>query len=79
MSEFLITGVTITFACLLTYRIKSRQLRKWLGITLAITGGIATFIFTPTPDEFHLGMIFFILWMCGLLLFFERGRYEDDR
>lgn len=78
MTELLVTGLTVTLACLLAYRLKSRRWRKWFGIVLGICGAIATFKLTPNPDEFHLEMIFFITWMFGMHLFFERGRYEDE-
>jgi hypothetical protein len=78
MITLLTTGLTLTLACLLAYRLKSRSVRKWLGIVLTTLGAIVTFTFIPDPDEFHVGMVFFIIWMCGLHLFFERGRYEDE-
>ena len=71
-------GLCVTVAYLLLYRVKSRQWRKWLGIILSVSGAIATFKIPRMQGEFDVGMIAFIVWMCGLHLFFERARYEDE-
>lgn len=78
MIMLFVIGLSATVAYLLLYRVRSRQWRKWLGIILIFFGAIATFKSPRIQGEFDVGLIAFIVWMCGLHLFFERARYEDE-
>lgn len=78
MIDNIVFGLAVTTSCVLFYGVKSRTYRKWLGIVLGVSGAVLTFTIRPEPDEFDPFNIYLIMWMTGVTLFCERGRYEDE-
>ena len=66
-------GLSITIACLLTYKLKSRAWRKWLGLTMAVSGAIGALKFSWSDDR-HFIVVLMI--MCsGWDLFASRDHF----
>lgn len=69
-------GLFMTITCMLTYKLKSRLWRKWLGLTMAFSGAIGAFKFS-WPE----GPYFLIVWMTmftGWGLFSDRDQFTKD-
>ncbi len=78
MMDNILFGLSFSVACLLMYKVKSRRYRKWLGILLGTVGVVLTFTVRPEPDRFSPFTLSLMMWIVGLTLFCERGKYEDD-
>lgn len=78
MIELLISGLTLTFAYLLVYRIKSRQWRHWLGIVITASGALACFNLPFRLYETNVGLVYIFSCFIGLFLIADSERFEDD-
>ncbi|MEQ7919328.1 hypothetical protein ABQX22_09035 [Xanthomonas sp. WHRI 1810A] len=70
-------GVSMTIACILTCKLKSRVWRKWLGLAMAVSGAIGAFKFSWSD-----GPYFVVVWMfmfTGWDLFAGRDHFTTTR
>jgi len=69
-------GLSMTVACLLTYKLKSRVWRKWLGITMAVSGAIAAFTFSWSDSPYFFVVI--VTMLTGWDLFAGRNQFSRE-
>jgi hypothetical protein len=72
----IIFGLGMTISFWLVYRLKSRRLRKWSGVGMAILGWGALFKLSDKSHEWFMALG--IMGYCGLWLFEERDRFSED-
>lgn len=75
MTTPMIFGLGMTLHCMLSYRLKSRNWRKWLGLSMAALGALALSKLDLSTNAFLIALITAIN---GLILFSERDYHTKN-
>lgn len=76
MTLLMTFGLVMTIACLLTYKLRSRIWRKWLGLAMAVSGAIAVFKFSWSSGPAFITALMTML--TGWELFSDRDQFTQE-
>jgi predicted MFS family arabinose efflux permease len=72
----ILVGLGMTIGTLLTYKLKPRFWRKWLGMLMLVCGVIAFFKLSSKSDELFAALL--MLTVTGYSLFSSRDQFTRD-